>query len=165
MDKLTFLRQLRRFDVVQSLFDYARFISRVICLISVLHPTSPDACVTNQVTVSRTVAASNGYVWSVTFDTPTVVDGVTNAGNQPMLHANGRMLGATTTPSPATLGIEVRCALLYCRIQQCHTLRLLGGIDIQRFGREAHRNKRLMQRQTRMRVAPPSRSFQFFPRL
>ena len=130
MDKLTFLRQLRWFDVVQSLFD-SFHLSRDLSDICP-HPTSPDACVTNQVTVSRTVAASNGYVWSVTFDTPTVVDGVTNAGDQPMLHANGRMLGATTTPPPATFGIEVRCPLRCCHIYRNVTLCVFWGVSTYR---------------------------------
>lgn len=63
---------------------------------------------TYQVTVSRTtnVAESNGYVWSVTFDTPTVVDGVANAGDQPALYANGRMLGNSTAST--WIRLEVR---------------------------------------------------------
>lgn len=54
-----------------------------------------------QVTVSRTTTGSNGYIWSVTFDTPTEIGGVANAGDQPAFHANGRKLGATAS-------IEVR---------------------------------------------------------
>ena len=41
----------------------------------------------------------NGYIWSVTFDTPTVVGGVVNAGDQPYFYANGRMLGNTSSRS------------------------------------------------------------------
>ena len=61
-----------------------------------------------QVTVSRTAntVESNGYVWSVTFDTPTTVGGTTNAGDQPAFHANGRMLGNTSSSS--YLRLEVR---------------------------------------------------------
>lgn len=61
-----------------------------------------------QVTVSRTanIAESNEYVWSVTFDTPTTVGGTTNAGDQPAFHANGRMLGNSSSSS--YLRLEVR---------------------------------------------------------
>lgn len=52
-----------------------------------------------QVTVTRTTngAESNGYVWSVTFDTPTLVGGLTNAGDQPLFYANARMLGNSSS--------------------------------------------------------------------
>ena len=58
--------------------------------------------------MSRTpnIAESNGYVWSVTFDTPTTVGGMTNAGDQPAFHANGRMLGNSSSSS--YLRLEVR---------------------------------------------------------
>lgn len=72
----------------------------------------PTLCLGMQVTVSRTTGLGpnplDGYVWSVTFDTPTVVGGVTSAGDQPILRANGRMLGATSTP----FTIEVRISHL-----------------------------------------------------
>lgn len=71
---------------------------------------------TKQVTVSRTANAleSNGYVWSVTFDTPTVVGGVTTAGDQPPFYANGRMLGNTTVDSSFRLevGLYQYCDIL-----------------------------------------------------
>lgn len=42
---------------------------------------------------------ADGYVWSITFDTPTIVGGVTNAGDQPSLYVNARMLGNVTSGS------------------------------------------------------------------
>lgn len=61
-----------------------------------------------QVTVSRTTTGFDGYVWSVTFDTPTVIAGVANAGDQPAFYANGRMLVTTTSPSSSTFTVEVK---------------------------------------------------------
>ncbi|CAM9165015.1 unnamed protein product, partial [Choristocarpus tenellus] len=60
-----------------------------------------------QVSVSRTANTDedNGYIWSITFDTATVLGGSTNRGNQPLLYANGRMLGNITSGS--NLRIEV----------------------------------------------------------
>ncbi|CAM9321423.1 unnamed protein product, partial [Phaeothamnion confervicola] len=49
-----------------------------------------------QVTVSRE-PVDGGYVWSVTFDTPTVVAGAVVAGDQPPLVVNGRLLGNGTS--------------------------------------------------------------------
>lgn len=76
------------------------------------------------------MAESNGYVWSVTFDTPTVVGGATNAGDQPPVYVNGRMLGNISSGS--YFRVEVRgddILLPPCRKKGRYDYRCTGTVQ------------------------------------